>query len=130
MIRKQILTRLGIAALTVVVLFVGWAIVVARLDFGLATERRAFDAAEWRSWGGERSCDGESPRLGMVADLRRNHLKLGIRKAAILRLLGPPDGHPFPPSLEYGLGGIIDCEFLSLELNRGGKLRSIVHYQG
>jgi hypothetical protein len=115
------------SAALLVVAVVAWAIYLER---SLSPTRRAFDPADWRAWGGQKACDSESPRWAMVEDLRSKHLKVGMRKAAVARLLGPQDGHRFPGSLEYGLGTDIDCEFLSLDFDRSGRLKVITVYEG
>jgi hypothetical protein len=102
---------------------------LAYVDHSLSSSGRAFDARDWSAWGGERSCDSESPRLEMVEDLRASRLKLGMGRAAVIRLLGPGI-HRFPRSLEYGLGGTIDCEFLALDFDQRGNLKRIERYQG
>jgi hypothetical protein len=63
-------------------------------------------------------------------DLRVNRLKVGMRKPAVIRLLGPPHYRWSRRSLEWGLGGTIDCEFLVLDFDRRGNLTLIERYQG
>jgi hypothetical protein len=71
-------------------------------------------------WGGDRWCDSESPRLEMVEDLRSKRLKVGMHKRDVMRLVGPPDYRWSRRSLEWGLGGTIDCEFLVLDFDGMG----------
>ncbi len=101
------------------------------LEYRMSSSDRAFNSVEWRAWGGNRSCDPDSPRLEMVEDVQTNRLKPGMRKASVVEILGPQDGHIYGPrSLEYGLGGLIDCEFLSLDFDRRGRLKLVYRYQG
>jgi hypothetical protein len=91
---------------------------------------RDFDSVEWHAWGGQRWCDGDSPRLAMVDDLRTNHLRIGMRRAAVIQLLGPPDYKWAPRDLEWGLGGLIDCEFLDLTFDKSRRLKLVERTQG
>jgi len=125
LIVRSVLAVVTAAAVLGLVAVVGWT-----FGFGVSSQR-TFDSADWRAWGDERACDSDSPRLEMVQDLRTNTLRLGMSRAKVIRLLGPqddPDG--LPRSLEYGLGGVIDCEFLSLDFDKRGRLTRIERYQG
>jgi hypothetical protein len=122
-VRSTLAVVAGAAALLAVV------VVGLALGFGISSSERKFDSADWRAWGGERWCHSDSPRLAMVEDLRANRLKLGMDRAAVMRLLGPHD-YARPNSIEYGLGGSIDCEFLALDFDRRGHLILIERYQG
>jgi len=93
---------------------------------------RDFDSAEWLAWGREAtSCfDGNSPRLEMVDDLRTNHLRIGMRRASVIKRLGPPDYKWSARELEYALGGDIDCEYLEVSFNKRGTLKLVERLQG
>jgi hypothetical protein len=110
-----------------VALLVGW---TAYLEHELGAPAQAFNTSEWRAWGDGRWCEPDSPRLLMVEDLQTNHLKLGMKRVAVMRLLGPQDYNWGPNSIEYGLGGSIDCEFLYLDFDRRGRLKLVGQYQG
>jgi hypothetical protein len=115
------------AVAVLVVLAIAGVVYVDRIEW---SSGRAFDSAEWRAWGGDRWCDSESPRLEMVEDLRSKRLKVGMRKPDVMRLVGPPDYRWSRRSLEWGLGGTIDCEFLVLDFDQHGNLTLIERYQG
>jgi hypothetical protein len=127
--RKQVrIVRAVFSAVAVlVVLAIAGVVYVDRIEW---SSGRAFDSAEWRAWGGDRWCDSESPRLEMVEDLRSKRLKVGMRKPDVMRLVGPPDYRSSRRSLEWGLGGTIDCEFLVLDFDQHGTLTLIDRYQG
>jgi hypothetical protein len=59
-----------------------WALdVLTRPNFG----SRKFDQAIWKRNG---STNGNNPRMGMIDDLRKNYLRSGISREAVLKLLG------------------------------------------
>ena len=102
------------------------------LAYKLSSGGRDFDSTEWQAWGRHaQDCfDGDSPRLFMVDDLRANHLRIGMRRAAVIRLLGPPDYKWSGRDLEYTLGGDIDCEFLEVSFDKRGTLKLVERMQG
>lgn len=50
-----------------------------------------FDADRWRDQHDSDALEQENPRLDMVAELQRDHLKAGAERDEIRRLLGPPE---------------------------------------
>ena len=131
MTRKQrLIVRSALAVAAGAAAFLAVVVVALSLGYGISFSERKFDSADWRAWGGQRWCDPDSPRLAMVEDLRTKRLKLGMSRAAVMRLLGPQDHDWGPNSIEYGLGGSIDCEFLTLDFDRRGHLKLIQRYQG
>lgn len=115
----------------------GIALVVALLIGGCAyfeygvSSGRDFDAAEWHAWGRHsQDCFDDSPRWSMVDDLRTNHLKIGMRRAAVVQLLGPPDYKWSARDYEYTLGGDIDCEFLEVSFDKRDRLTLVEQMQG
>ena len=110
-----------------VALLVGWTLYV---EHELGAQAQDFNTSEWQTWAGARGCEPDSPRLLMVEELQENHLKLGMKRAEVMRLLGRQDYNWGPNSIEYGLGGSIDCEFLALDFDRNGRLKLFEQYQG
>lgn len=48
---------------------------------------RPFDSAQWKAYKDQR----DNKRYEMLDDLVANHLPLGMERAAVLEILGPPD---------------------------------------
>jgi hypothetical protein len=93
---------------------------------------RDFDSTEWQEWRGRQTqdCfDGDSGRWLMLDDLRANHLKIGMRRAAVIHLLGPPDYKGSARDLEYSLGSDIDCEFLEVSFDKRDRLTLVEQMQ-
>ena len=69
------------------------------------TPQLPFSTEAWRARG---STEGVcSPRRAMVADLLRRHPLVGMKRADVEKLLGPPDGEPWSdlyPGAGYSLG--------------------------
>ena len=104
---------------------------LAVLDVSNPFAGRRFDRAVWLR---NRSCDAENnPRARMYDDLARNHLRRGMSRAAVRRLLGEPAPGRAAAVLEYPLGYAsgfkIDCDYLYVEFDRSGRLRRVSHYQ-
>jgi len=131
-VTRRSLIRWSIAALAGFALLVLLMIGVAKfLENKYFSSGRDFDSAQWQAWGRQFSCfDGGTPRLDMVDDLRTNHLRIGMRRAAVIKLLGPPDYKWSARELEYALGGDIDCEYLEVSFDKRGTLWLVERLQG
>lgn len=61
--------------------------------------QRSFDAAVWQD--AVPDGDGYSPRASMVRDLVRQYLALGMTRASVEAMLGPPDAEEWTSALPY-----------------------------
>ena len=74
-------------------------------------QKGAFDAEQWKALRG--STARNNPRVGMVVELQEKHLRQGMSREEVQKLLGEPDqrrdtsevyelgASPFGPSYEY-----------------------------
>lgn len=63
--------------------------------------RRPFDSVQWKAYKDQR----DNRRYEMLDDLVANHLPLGMERAAVLELLGPPETEDVSrPELMYSTG--------------------------
>ena len=70
--------------------------------------------------------DGEcGARYGMVDDLLANHLRPGMTRGEVAALLGPAED----PDYGYMLGCWIDCDWVTIEYDAGGRLVEAYQYQ-
>ena len=70
--------------------------------------------------------DGDcGARGGMVDDLLTNHLRVGMTRADVETLLGPPED----PDYGYMLGCWIDCDWVAVEYDPSGHLINATRYQ-
>lgn len=69
--------------------------------------RKRFDQAEWKRWSVvARGVPANSPRGLMARDLVLNHLRVGMDRAEVLSLIGPPDETGVNTNhIGYHLGG-------------------------
>lgn len=100
-------------------------------DYHDAFNDRRFDRAVWMS---AKADDPDSPRGPMARDVLRHHLRQGMLREDVLRLLGPPDDDPTFPylfgndSMSYliGMGGGFRMDYytLTVQFDPSGKLIS------
>ena len=70
--------------------------------------------------------DGEcGSRSAMVDDLLANHLRVGMTRAEVEALLGPPDD----PEYGWVLGCWIDCDWVMVEYDSTGRMTQASRYQ-
>jgi hypothetical protein len=69
--------------------------------------RKKFDQAEWKRWSVvARGVPANNPRGLMARDLVVNHLRVGMTRAEVLSLIGPPDETRVETNqTSYHLGG-------------------------
>jgi len=69
--------------------------------------RKKFDQAEWKGWSVvARGVPANNPRGLMARDLVVNHLRVGMSRAEVLSLIGPPDETSVDTNhIGYHLGG-------------------------
>ena len=69
--------------------------------------RKKFDQAEWKRWSVvAKGVPANNPRGLMARDLVGNHLRVGMSRAEVLSLIGPPDETSVDTShIGYHLGG-------------------------
>jgi hypothetical protein len=95
-------------------------------------ERHSFDVAKWRARL-PGNCN-DNHREKMVDDLSENYLKVGMTRADVLWLLGPPDTSREAPELERVLVGwdtgleVSDCRYFHVNFGPGG--RTVVGWTG
>lgn len=99
--------------------------------------KRPFEAAAWKS---ARVVDDDTPRCAMIEDLLKNHLRAGMTRAEVVKLLGPatemPKGRGWATKgtfLVYGLGrcpGSIDIDELRVSFDESGALEKAEKVQG
>ena len=75
------------------------------------SHKSGFDAEQWKALKG--STERNNPRIGMVGELKAKHLRQGMNREEVRKLLGEPDqrrgtsevyalgASPFGPSYEY-----------------------------
>ncbi|NMO19628.1 hypothetical protein HPC49_48355 [Pyxidicoccus fallax] len=75
------------------------------------SQKSGFDAEQWKAQRG--STARNNPRIGMVVELKEKHLRNGMSREEVQKLLGEPDQRrgtsevyalgtsPFGPSYEY-----------------------------
>lgn len=88
-------------------------------------------------WVAAKADDPDSPRGPMARDVMRHHLRPGMTRNEVIRVLGPPDSIPSSRSLqggdriEYlvGSGGTWDYCALTIQFDLAGKLVSAGIYQ-
>ena len=86
---------------------------------------RKFDR---RVWLAHPTCEGDAnPRARMYRDLAHNHLKPGMKREAVVRLLGRP-GHGEDWPLGAASGFKLDCDYLHVDYDDGG-LERVSHWQ-
>ncbi len=97
--------------------FLGW--LLLHDPFG----GQRFDARVWRAQAG--SLNPDNPRGPMTSNLRRHHLRRGMARQEVVRLLGE-DGGAGPHSLSYTLGAWsgfrIDYDTLDITFDASGRL--------
>jgi hypothetical protein len=88
----------------------------------------AFDPAVWKT---ADTGEQDNPRCLMQADLKQNHLKLGMTKAEIITLLGEPEETEQTTSYYLGFCNPfgVDAMALGLEFDTSGKLARIYDLQ-
>ena len=110
-----------IAAVTLVVVFVGWQY---WLFTGGVFRTSSFNEAEWKSLAREAS-DFSCYRGGMAHDIQSNKLRAGLTKDEVEKLLGAPDSNKGDIH-EYFLGmcsGLrIDFDTLDVYFDSEGRL--------
>jgi len=132
-VRRRTLIRWSLAALAGFAVFVALMVGIGEfLEHRYFSSGRDFDPTEWQAWGcdAQDCCFGDGPRLAMVDDLRTNHLRIGMRRASVIELLGPPDYKWSARELEYAMSGDIDCEFLELTFDKRDRLKLVEQMQG
>jgi hypothetical protein len=92
-------------------------------------DTQGFDAVLWRQ--STAGCVPDNPRLGMYSELKALLLRERPTHAEVLTLLGPADGEQSAATLTYTLGyNIIDCDFISISFDSGGRVREVRYVQG
>ncbi len=90
---------------------------------------RAFDAAVWRR---HPTCESDNPRGRMYANLVQKYLPRGTSQARVIELLGKPERRE-PNRFEYPLGAWsgfrLDCDYLTIEFNKGQRVAATSHVQ-
>jgi hypothetical protein len=118
---------IGVVAMAVLPFAIGGAMLVPCL-----WQPTTFDVAAWRFDSGDSMC---SARAGMVDDLKANHLKVGMARDEVLRLLGPVSDYRYDESiqsaraLDYEVGCFIDCNWLVIDFDESDGLTSTSVWQ-
>lgn len=89
---------------------------------GLASRTGGFNAELWQAQRGASARD--NPRAGMVVDLQRVHLRAGMSRAEVQRLLGEPDQQQeFSDVYELGVSPVgIDYEYFIVDYDASGAM--------
>jgi len=111
-----------LAILLLMVLFLSGCIKYLTTDYPF--DDRKFDSTVWKSF--HMNMDHDNPRGQMIDDLFNNHLRKGLPKEEITKLLGEPDFEVSDNFISYNLGmwsGFrMDYDSLDLEFDNSGKL--------
>ncbi len=102
------------------------ALLVGLVTFLVVTSRRdAFDAELWQAQRGKD--ERHNPRGGMVVDLLQTHLRVGMSRTEVRRLLGEPDQrHGSSDVYELGVSPYgIDFEYLLIDYDSAGQVTQL-----
>lgn len=96
----------------------------------VASRAGGFDAELWQAQRG--SNERRNPRAGMVGDLLREHLRVGMSRAEVLRLLGEPDYRDrLSDVYELGVSPVgVDDEYLVVDYDDTGRVKHLSIRQG
>ena len=85
---------------------------------------RSFDEETWHAY--HNILDPDNPRGNMADDLRKNHLRRGMAKEEVIKLLGEPESEKSSQVFQYNLGmwsGIrFDYDTLDIYFDSSGRL--------
>ncbi|XXF76260.1 hypothetical protein P2318_24820 [Myxococcaceae bacterium GXIMD 01537] len=85
----------------------------------------AFDAEQWKAQRG--GVESNNPRLGMVAELKRKHLREGMTREEVQRLLGEPDQRRGTSEVyELGQSPVgVSYEYFVIDYDGAGKVTQV-----
>lgn len=85
----------------------------------------AFDAEQWKAQRG--SSARNNPRIGMVAELQRKHLREGMTREEVQRLLGEPDQRRGTSEVyELGQSPVgVSYEYFVIDYDGAGKVTQL-----